>query len=295
MALDRGNNVVYLFALTYFVYFYSTKFAFSSASYFIVVASLLKPQMLLLLIILVINNRTLILIKAILIYLVVNTSLFLFFSNEIWSNLLQWIDNLSGYQTYAGVPSLGNYSFANSIGLFRGFIGLLSSDIEIDRVFRPGLDSKSVSLLSGLYLLAIIFLMLYRRNSLDIRIQLFILTCIIVIVPGTSFGYYVLLLLVPLLFLETIKQHPANEGVQIDALYDYSNVFNRCSRVGINILYFLVIPLWPFQWGMLDLPVKQVWAHYGVVPTIAGSLLWFLPLVLATNSRSSSLRKLLKR
>ena len=229
MSLDRGNNVVYLFALTYFVYFHSTKFEFSLASYFIVAASLIKPQMILLLLILVINNKILILIKATLIYLIVNISLFLCFSIEIWSNLMEWVKNLSGYQTYAGVPSLGNYSFANSIGLFKGIFGLLTSDIGVNRIFRPGMDSKSVGLLSGFYLLTIILLMFWRRNSLDIRIQLFILTCMIIIVPGTSFGYYVLLLLVPLLFLETIKQRSADQDVRIDALYDYSNIFNRSS------------------------------------------------------------------
>jgi hypothetical protein len=39
-----------------------------------------------------------------------------------------------------------------------------------------------------------------------------------------------------------------------------------------------MIPLWPFQWGMFNLQVNDVWSNYGVFGTFVSVALALLPL-----------------
>ncbi len=288
MALDRGNNVLFLFPVVYFVYIYTCQSKYGKVSALIVVAALIKPQMLILLIVPILSQKIRLVFIACLVYLLSNLFLFSLFPGNYFVNISTWVGNLQGYQTYPGMPSLGNYSFANAVGLILGFAKVLTGISSVGEVFRPGLTSATVSVLSAAYLLTVITILVLRRNVLDRKIQIIIGSCLVILVPGTSFGYYLIFLLVPLFFMEIGSENDRQEFAEKPERRSYLFQFNRITRISISILFLLVIPPWPFQWGILKLGVKEVWNNYGIMPTFVGTILWLLPFILLTNSERKS-------
>jgi hypothetical protein len=185
------------------------------------------------------------------------------------------------------MPSLGNYSFANSIGLIVGTFKVVLGNSTVGEVFRPGISAGVVTILSALYLMILASLLIWRRKKLDPKIQIFIVSISVIVVPGTSFGYYLILLLVPLLFFEL--ETTGTDTSESESKSKFRFDLNVSSKFTLTVLYILIIPLWPFQWGMLHLNVKEVWNHYGVVSTIAGIFLWLVPLILVSNKKNSEL------
>jgi hypothetical protein len=53
---------------------------------------------------------------------------------------------------------------------------------------------------------------------------------------------------------------------------------NVVFRAHFYLLYLALVPPWPFQWGMFDLQVKDVWSNYGVSGTVVSVVLALLPL-----------------
>jgi len=288
MAVDRGNNILFLFPVIYFIYFFSCQGKYGRVSVLILVAALIKPQMLVLFIVPVINRMLRPVLLACAGYLIINFSLFLLFPGNYFQNITTWVQNLSGYQTYPGMPSLGNYSFANAVGLIFGFAKVVVTSASVGEVFRPGLTSTSVSVLSFGYFIVITTILVWRRAVLDPKIQLLIASSLSILVPGTSFGYYLIFLLIPLFFLEIASDNEGEAEARKIEIKNYLFCFNPISRLFLSILFVSVIPPWPFQWGMLNLGVKEVWDHYGIVPTLVGTFLWLMPLILLTNSQSKS-------
>lgn len=288
MALDRGNNVLFLFPVVYFIYVYACQNKFGKVSALIVVGALIKPQMIVLFIVPMLNQKIRPVLIGTSIYLFTNTLLFCFFPGNYLQNIGTWVGNLQGYQTYPGMPSLGNYSFANAIGLIFGFTKVLTQGATVGEVFRPGLTSTTVSILSVAYLIVVTTMLALRRAALDPKIQLLIGSSLIILVPGTSFGYYLIFLLVPLLFMEVSNDNTGQDFAPKREREEFLFRINRITRISLSILFLLVIPPWPFQWGMLNLGVNEVWDHYGIMPTFVGAILWLLPLILLTNSKQKS-------
>jgi hypothetical protein len=284
-ALDRGNNVLFLFPIIYFLYVLTARGNHLTVCVLIAVAALLKPQMLLFYLVPIVNRHFKSFIIGGLGYLFFNSILFLAFPGNFWGNVSQWLGNLQGYQTYPGMPSLGNYSFANSTGLIIGSFKVVAGNSSVGEVFRPGLSSGTVTVLSFSYLVLLVSLLMWRKSKLDPKIQLFIVSFSVITVPGTSFGYYLILLLAPLLFFELEVHDKETKGSE--PAEEFGFILNVSSKFTLTLLYISIIPLWPFQWGMLNLNVKSVWNHYGVIPTIVGIFLWMVPLVLVSNKKSS--------
>lgn len=282
-ALDRGNNVLFLFPIMYFLYVLTTKGNHLALCLLIAVGALLKPQMLLLYLAPIANRHFRSVVMGGLLYLSTNSILFLAFPGNFWGNISQWMGNLQGYQTYPGMPSLGNYSFANSVGLIAGSIKVVFGNSTVGEVFRPGISPGTVTILSASYLVLLASLLMWRKDRIDPRIQLFIVSFSVVTVPGTSFGYYLILLLVPLLF--TFSETFDKETKHSIYAEKFGFKLNASSKFMLSLLYISIIPLWPFQWGMLHLNVKEVWNHYGVIPTIVGIYLWMVPLILISNKK----------
>jgi hypothetical protein len=285
MAFDRGNNVLLLFPLIYFSYINLCREKYYSTALLIALASLVKPQILLLMIVLVIKGKLRPVALSSAMYILTTVLLFLLFPGNIVHNISSFITNLQNYQTYAGMPSLGNYSFANAIGLLFGTFKVLFGFSTVGEVFRPGLTSTTVSALSAAFLILITALLFKTRKQLDSKIQLTIGCLAVILIPGTAFGYYLMFLLIPLLFLEIGTEFQKTENKTSIQHQIYILELNGISKFTLTVFYLMALLPWPFQWGMLNLGVNKVWDNYGIMPTITGVLLWILPLVLFTNTK----------
>ena len=285
MAIDRGNNVLLLFPIVYFTYICLCREKYYSTAFLIALAALVKPQFLVLMLVLVIKGKIRPVAISSVAYIFTTIGLFLLFPGGITHNISSFITNLQSYQTYAGMPSLGNYSFANSIGLLIGTFKVVLGISSVGEVFRPGLTTTTVSLLSASYLLIIIVLLFKTRKRLDSKIQIIIGCLSVILIPGTTFGYYLLFLLIPLVFFEIGAEFRNTQNLTVLNRNPYIIDLNAMSKLTLTIFYLMALLPWPFQWGMLHLGVNKVWDHYGIMPTLTGVLLWILPLVLFTNSK----------
>ncbi len=271
MAFDRGNSVYLLFPLLYFIFKGFLLNNYTQVALLIGLAGIIKPQMMLyVLIFLPIFNW-----KAIMIsfgtFTIGLVSSFLLFSVNSLSYLNKWLLNILNYQTYTDIPSLRNYSFANFVGLFKGLHEVIVQNKQVSDAFRPPLSSNYVSMISVIFLSISVIWLLILRNQLTKFEILFIISAVTILTPGTSFGYYLILLIIPMMFLTIDHYESASKA-------NFTVINNFVFRVHFSLLYLALIPPWPFQWGMFNLQVKDVWSNYGVFGTFVSVALALLPL-----------------
>jgi len=271
MTFDRGNSVYLLFPFLYFIFRGFLLENYMQVAILIGLAGLIRPQiMVLVLIFLPMINW-----KAVTIsfgtFLVGLLASFLLFPGNIFSNAARWLQNISGYQTYTDIPSLRNYSFANFIGLLKGFFEVILQNKGLTEAFRPPISSNYVTLISVIFLFVSVVWLLILRNSLTRFEILFICSLVTILTPGTSFGYYLILLIIPMMFL-TIDYSDNSSKI------NFTMINNVVFRVHFCLLYVALIPAWPFQWGMFNLQVKDVWSNYGISGTVVSLVLALLPL-----------------
>ena len=271
MTFDRGNSVYLLFPFLYFIFKGFLLENYMQVAILIGLAGIIRPQiMVLLLIFLPMINWKAIIMSFGTFTVGLLTSFFLFPGN-IFTNAARWLQNISSYQTYTDIPSLRNYSFANFIGLLKGFFEIVLQNKPLTEAFRPPISSNYVSIISVIFLsISVIWLLILRNNLTRFEI-LFICSLVTILTPGTSFGYYLILLIIPMMFL-TIDYSDKSSKI------DFTIINNVVFRAHFCLLYLVLVPLWPFQWGMFDLQVKDVWSNYGVSGTVVSVVLALLPL-----------------
>lgn len=269
---DRGNSVYLLFPLVYIFCKKLLEGKIHQAAFCVGLAACIRPPMILLVISFFIFEQ----IKPFLISIITCTSgialSFLLFPGNYMSNFINWLQNSFSYQTYSDIPSLRNFSFANFVGLVNGAIKFIFQDGGVSEVFRPPLSSSSVTQISILFLFICCGIIFYIRMHLTKIESVFISIVVTILTPGTSFGYYLILLLIPLLFCMITGEENANIERH------KNNLLEKVWQFHFTTLYILLIPPWPFQWGLLNLSIKNVWYAYGISGTVVGILLAVIPI-----------------
>jgi hypothetical protein len=271
MTFDRGNSVYLLFPFMYFIFKGFLSENYMQVAMLIGLAGIIRPQMMMLVLIFLpmINWKAVIISLGT--FMVGLLASFLLFPGNLFSNAARWLQNISSYQTYTDIPSLRNYSFANFIGLLKGSFEVMLQNKQLAEAFRPPISSNYVTIISVIFLSISVVWILILRNKLTRFEILFICSLVTILTPGTSFGYYLILLVVPMMFL-TIDY--SNNSSKIH----FTMINNVVFRAHFYLLYLALVPPWPFQWGMFDLQVKDVWSNYGVSGTVVSVVLALLPL-----------------
>jgi hypothetical protein len=151
-----------------------------------------------------------------------------------------------------------NVSFSNTLGIFLSFI----STYQFPAGLVPGI-SIIVCLLAGGSLLVF-------GNRRSIFHNLVIVTCLPILVPGVTFNYYLVLLIVPLLFLAS--DLAADGGISKDGISSERNLSfssmpmfnNRWIGTLFTATYLLLLIPWAIPWSLVVTSIQ------GSPPPITG-------------------------
>jgi len=271
MTFDRGNSVYLLFPFVYFIFRGFLLENYLQVAILIGLAGMIRPQIMLLVFIFLplINWKAAITsFGTFTVGLLVS---FLLFPGNIFVNAARWLQNITIYQTYTDIPSLRNYSFANFIGLLKGLFEVILQNKQLGDAFRPPISSNYVTIISVIFLFVSVIWLFILRNKLTRFEILFICFLITILTPGTSFGYYLIFLIIPMMFLMIDCSDNSRK-------INFTLIDNVVFRAHFCLLYLALVPLWPFQWGMFNLQVKDVWSNYGVSGTVVSVVLALLHL-----------------
>lgn len=253
--IDRGNVILLCIPLLYFFYIGVMESRFALTLFVSVLLVLLKPQMLLLGFIFFAHHQWKLGIKWLGATLSASLLAFALFPHDVFRNISDFFAQASRYQDYVHQGDFFpiNVSFSNTVSIFLSFLA------------RRQVSVDYVSLISiAVALFAIVSLLMLGRYRSTFH-NLLIVTCLPILVPGVSFNYYLVLLLVPLLFLaidfsagaEPIQnEFPPSRDLSLSSLRIFNN---RLIGVFLTASYVLLLIPWGIPWGLLvkSLPESQ--------------------------------------
>jgi hypothetical protein len=266
--LDRGSSSFLLYPTVFFFFLGIQKENYRLSSYSVIIMALWKPQSLILSlgILIFFGLRPFILtgIKFVLIFALS----FLLYPSGLFKNAIAWFQNSRDYQNYAPNPSPGNYSFVGFIGYLDGFKNLLVKDSSNFIEASTPLSPKFVTLFCSIYALIVILLFVITKNSISkfqfiLHSSIFMLT-----IPGTTFAYYLALMLLPVLLFSKPQIAEALKS--------------RSNRLlwGLYLIFlFFTVPAWPINWGNLPLETGEAFAVLGAHWTLVHMLTSLLVIV----------------
>ena len=196
--LDRGNSLVLVIpaVLAFSIGLFSNNHKLLIAG--AVVSTLLKPQMILLIFALIALRRFRDTLYVIVLSLAGIVMSFLIWPGDRLENFNLWLSNLLSYSDYGTGTSHypTNLSATRSLLALFDLFGFSSIVGDVNREHLANLLMR-YSPVPGIVILAIaLTVVLLRRNNVDPFTALFLAISLIIIVPGTSWYYY-LVLLVP--------------------------------------------------------------------------------------------------
>jgi hypothetical protein len=170
---------------------------------FIVICAVLKPQMLLLALLFIVYRAYSHLILTVFLSVSLTFAGFLFFPGSLSTNISNWLRLSQGYQ----VSKTFADPYPYNLGVGRSILTFF--DLSHLRVLTgAGTRSELASwlqlhstLLSGVLIALTITMLFARRKDSNLLFPLFAVCILIMIIPGTSYGYYLALLLVPAAFV----------------------------------------------------------------------------------------------
>jgi hypothetical protein len=279
MMLDRGSNNFLLVPLLYMYHLKIREKSFSNAFVLLIGMSLWKPQMILFGILFFTQFG----FKKFFLAIVTTISglllSFILYPKILVSSIFDWLANSREYQTYAPSPSIGNFSFASFTGLLESLVGKISNPSQAFSLIENPLSINQVSLISLTFGFAAFGTLFLVKNRISINYQFLAVTCFFLQLPGTTFGYYMVLLILPLIFI--VKD---NEFKQVSSQFQKWNYFVYGS------LLFSLVPAWPISLKMVGVDPAGIFASIGIGWAVAHVLLSLLSLLLVVDFLITSVK-----
>jgi hypothetical protein len=267
MLTDRGSSSFLLFPLLFLFFRAIYNESRLQAILFLGLMVTWKPQTLIFAVLVLIVFGLWTFFKSISISIVFFAISFLLYPRNYFSNISNWFLNVQNSQSYLPIPTPGNYSLVNSIGFATGLVRWFNGDsTSLAGAFRPAL---SVFLVNRITLvIAAIFLMLLVKNKRKISKNEAVLvsTVLFIILPTVTFGYYLVLLFVPLF-----------------AILKYSEQKTLQDKLGVEwnfllIVWVLIVPAWPVSWKNTGINVGPAWEIFGIQWILAQACMSILAL-----------------
>lgn len=279
MMIDRGSNNFLLIPL---LYMYQIKIREGNLKHSVALLatmSLWKPQMLLFGLLLFTKFG----LRRFLLASITSISLlFLSFSlypKNISLSILNWIENSREYQTYSPSPSIGNFSFASFIGLLDSIRNKIHDPSRPFSLAESSLSINEVSLISLMYGFVAFGTLLLVRNQISSNYQFLAVTTFFLQLPGTTYGYYLVLLILPLLFM-----------IRDNEFEHVTNQFQKWNYFLYGILLFVLIPAWPVSLRSIGIISDDISISLGLNWTFSHALLSVLSLLLIFDFTRKFLR-----
>jgi hypothetical protein len=254
MLIDRGSSSFLLFPLVFFFYRAIIEDNHKQATLTLLLMALWKPQ-------------TVILVVGILIYMGIRPFLktallvassfifsFILYPKNYFENFIAWLNNSAEYQNYVSIPTPGNYSFINFVGFAWGgvkFVTGMATDLQ--DAFRPPLSPIFVSTFSFVFAILVIGLLFFSRKRITKSQFTLISSVYLLSIPGTSFGYYLALMLIPLFVIPCTN----------DSVTDSEERDNLLWTPYLSLLV-LMVPAWPLNWSNFPINLGVLWQTLGI-------------------------------
>jgi hypothetical protein len=269
MMIDRGSNNFILVPLLY-MYLHKIRQGKLGPSCAILVAmALWKPQMILFGFIFLHKfglKRFSLAVLAIVMGLLLS---FVLYPKGAIANFIEWVGNSRSYQTYAPSPSIGNYSFASFTGLLESLGNKVFNPSHSFSLLEHPLSANEVSLISLIFGVLAFGSLLLARNHISDNYIFLAVTVFFLQLPGTTFGYYMIFLLLPLVFL-TID----NE------LKHVVDAFKSLNYGIFGVLLITLVPAWPISIRVLGINPGDTFNSIGVTWAVSHFLLSVLSVLL---------------
>lgn len=252
--LDRGNSSFLIFPLLYFFFIGLTERNFKLSIGMLIAMTLWRPQALFfgLGILSVFGLKAF--MKAGVLSVVTLGVSFALYPKSFPTNLIVWFQNSREYQNYVPIPWPNNFTFVNFAGLLDGvFKFVVNPTIGIHGIFRPGLTPEFVSFFCLLFTLFVIILLVVCKNKVALSELVFILVVFFILLPGVTFGYYLILLLLPMFIFGRLRCIQTNRAI-----------FNKSTWLMYILLLLLALPPWPISWKLVGVEAHPVWDNYGI-------------------------------
>lgn len=252
--IDRGNSSFLLFPLLFFFYRGIQSSSLKMTSYSLIAMCLWKPQSVILILgVLIFFGLRPFFISLFRIIFSFGFS-FLLYPSNLLQNVYEWLQNSRDYQNYLSNPTPGNYSLVNLLGYIKGSLSLLLQDgSTIDNAFKPAISPNAVSVFSVIFAIIIVILLFFAKHQITYP-QFVLSTCVFLIaLPGTTFSYYFVLMLIPILVVP-------GEAVKKELHF----VSGKLLWTTYLILLVLIVPAWPFNWNNTPLDIPSGFAILGI-------------------------------
>jgi len=268
MMIDRGSSSFLLFPTAFFFFLGIQKENFKLSCYSLIIMAMWKPQALVLAIGILIFFGLRPFLSTCLKFGILFFASFLLYPSGILSNISSWLQNSKDYQNYAPNPSPGNYSFVGFVGYLEGFKNMVFHGLRSFAEASQPLSSNYVTIFCTIYALIVVILFITTRKSISkfqfiLHSNIFMLT-----IPGTTFGYYLALMLIPIFLIPTPQivdevKHKVNQLIW--KLY--------------VLFLILTVPAWPINFGNLPIDTGEAFGSVGIQKILVHFLVSILVIV----------------
>jgi hypothetical protein len=266
MLIDRGSSSFLLFPLVFFFYRAIVEDNYKQATLTLLVMALWKPQTVILVVGIWIYMGIRPFLKTLLLIASSFVFSFILYPKNYFENFITWLNNSAEYQSYVPIPTPGNYSFINFVGFVWGGMKIVAgTTTDLQDAFRPPLAPIFVSSFSAAFAILVIGLLVHSRKRITKSQFTLISSIYLLTIPGTSFGYYLTLMLIPL-FVIPRTDNSVTDSEERDILL----------WTPYLSLLVLMVPAWPLNWSNLPVDVGASWQilgiHWTLVHTAASML-----------------------
>ena len=244
VALDRGNNQIFLIPLVYLFFKFCLQDNFNKAIYIGVILVLFKPQFILFgTFFLTIPGKKLFL-KWLTLNIATFSATFILYPVGLKNNIYAYFMQLVDFQNYTPAGSLNpvNLSIPNSIGVIEKIVRVFRSQSDLsyaERVFHA-------TPLTVFLLLFVIYIFRREGSYRTPLSNLLLASLLVITLPNISYHYY-LSLLIPFFIFFISDYQPKNLSFKRDPLRRNS------ARLSLSlVLIFGFIP-WQFPWALLPI------------------------------------------
>ena len=299
MAFDRGNNIVICVPFLY-LFFLKTLEKKKSAKIYGIVLIALRPQFALFLLFPLFRKKS----KEIFTWILGSVTAYLvlfslFGLKNMKENIESWVQNLTNYQSTIPLPMFfpSNWSFSNIVSMFASSINSALNGGFLSPNDNFQINAQIARILPIIFLFILLFVMFFKKNIITDFEFLTLLTISILLTPSVTFSYYLVLLLVPILFVYLADSSMLN-GENNRNLADTQfreNILNlvksKTKKMAFLLILFSILIPWSIPWFVIGINRDLPYAFISITWTFSTFALffWFCS-VLFSNGRKDENR-----
>ena len=298
MAFDRGNNIVLCVPFLY-LFFIKTLENSHSAQIYLIFLIALRPQFALFLLLPIFHKKwketSILIFGSFSAYVL----LFLVFGlNNMKINIESWVRNLTSYQSTVPLPMFfpSNWSFSNIVSMFASSVNSALNGGFLSPNDNFQINAQILRILPITFLVILLILIFFKKNIITDFEFLTLLTISILLTPGVTFSYYLVLLLVPILFVylaDSSMLTSENNRNLVDTQFReniLSLVKSKTKKMAFLLILFSILIPWSIPWFVIGINRDLPYAFISITWTFSTFALffWFCSILFSTGGKNEN-------